>query len=170
MIESDDKITFNPNFETQNSIINEKYIDYSNESIKDFVNNELKAIDNSDTAEKGKEITFCNIDSTEYSDASVSDEESDFEPVNVFIPRFRSTEAFRDYSSLASNKLKNYSNKSLMRCSLPCKKLSVPALNCKNLQMNEENKFSDRKYSYVRQSLNLHNKVHISNFFSTLKK
>ena len=54
MIESDDKITFNPNFETQNSIINEKYIDYSNKSIKDFVNNELKAIDNSDTAEKGK--------------------------------------------------------------------------------------------------------------------
>ena len=96
MIESDDKITFNPNFETQNSIINEKYIDYSNESIKDFVNNELKAIDNSDTAENGKEITFCNIDSTEYSDASVSDEESDFEPVNVFIPRFRSTEAFRE--------------------------------------------------------------------------
>ncbi len=71
MIESDDKITFNPNFETQNSIINEKYIDYSNESIKDFVNNELKAIDNSDTTENGKEITFCNIDSTEYSDASV---------------------------------------------------------------------------------------------------
>ena len=57
-----------------------------------------------------------------------------------------------------------------MRCSLPCKKISIPSLNLCNLPMTEENKFSDRKYSYVRQSLNLHNKVHISNFFSTLKK
>ena len=30
MIESECKITFNRKFETQNSIINEKYIDYSN--------------------------------------------------------------------------------------------------------------------------------------------
>lgn len=175
MIESDDTISFKPNghFDTQNSIIyNDKFLDSkSNESIKDLVNNELKAIDK---IEEGKEITFCNIDNTNTEDSysSVSDEESDFEPVNIFIPRFRSTEACRDYSSIASNKLKNYTkyNSALMRCSLPCKKILVPSLHFNNLPMTEENKFSDRKFSYVRQSLNLHNKVHISNFFSTLKK
>ena len=174
MIVSDDTISFKPNghFDTQNSIIyTDKYLDSkSNESLKELVNNELKSIDKSNT--DAKEITFCHLDNTGDSDSSVSDEESDFEPVNVFIPRFRGTNAFRGYSSLASNKLKNYSNynSALMRCSLPCKKISIPSLNLCTLPMTEENKFSDRKYSYVRQSLNVHNKVHISNFFSTLKK
>ena len=174
----------------ENSLQIEKVTDSkSSDSIKDFLINELKEIEEPENLDNTKKkisktnnITFSLEDkdeSEEDSTFSIENEdedsqEKDSKHINVFMPRFRGTEQYNNSFLTASLKLKNYVNyqNSLWKSTkFSPKKLSIPLTSRnKYYSITENSKFSDRKYSYVKQSLNLQNKIHISNLFTMLKQ
>lgn len=156
------------------------------DSIQDFLINELQEIQETENFDNNKKksegITFSLEDrdaSEEDSTISVENgdedsQEKDSNHINIFIPRFRGSNQYNNSFLTASLKLKNYVNhqNSLWKSTkFYPKKLSFPLMSRNRYySITENSKFSDRKYSYVKQSLNLQNKVHISNLFTMLKK